>query len=399
MKKITKLLICVLIPLICFGNSIGEDNNGFAFALYSQFEDSEANIAISPYGIFSNLALLYFGAQGDTAQQIKNALHLSATGDKFLAAFQKHQQGLMKKAEFGYELSIANALFPHQGTHFLTAFKDLATQAFDAKLQSIDYEVPDSAVETINTWISEKTGGKINQLVSENEINKLTRLVVANAVYFQGNWVYPFDKGQGVFYPESGLRENVDTLKLLRPIPYYETKDFQAVAFPFRRIGTLQPFLECLLVLPKNNTSLSEIEKSLSPKQLDKILYSLEPAPVNAEVPKFCFSIKLELNDQLQKLGIKDAFNYGADFSKIDGMRDLFLNTVLHQTYFSFHEEGVTAAAATTSHLGLKSMPPPTEKAKDFIADHPFLFFIVDYHSRAILFMGRVANPTTDGCE
>lgn len=187
-------------------------------------------------------------------------------------------------------------------------------------------------------------------------------------------------------------------LDLMRSLPYYETGDFQALALPFRRVGTQQPFLECLLILPKENTSLSDIERSLNPKALDKILYSLEPIPVYAQIPKFCFSIRLELNQPLKELGIKDAFTYSADFSKIDGMRDLFLNTILHQTYFSFHEDGVTAAAATTSNLGVTSLPPQFEKKKDFIANHPFLFFIVDYHSRAILFMGRVANPKADEC-
>nr|NGX26678.1 hypothetical protein [Chlamydiota bacterium] len=131
-------------------------------------------------------------------------------------------------------------------------------------------------------------------------------------------------------------------------------------------------------------------------KTLDEILYSLEPTGINAHIPKFCFSKKLLLNDVLKKLGIKQAFSYKANFSKIDKMRDLFLNKVLHETYFSFHENGVTAASATTSNIGITSAPPIVEDAKDFIADHPFLFFIVDYHSRAILFMGRVSHPA--GC-
>lgn len=151
-----KFLISLLIPFFCFGNSVGEDNNAFSFALYSQIDREGKNVAISPYGIFSNLALLYVGAQGNTAKQLKNALHLSATGDKFTQAFQKHRLGLTKKAEYGYELSIANALFPHQGTHFLTKYKDLASTVFDAKLQSLDYEVPDSAIESINNWVMEK---------------------------------------------------------------------------------------------------------------------------------------------------------------------------------------------------------------------------------------------------
>ena len=389
-----KILLFFLLPFCCFAGSIGEDNNAFSMALFSQFQDEE-NLALSPYGIFSNLALLYFGSAEDTAREIKNALHISAKKDQFLSAFHKHLMHLTKETEHGYELSIANALFPHKGTHFLTRFKEIAAQDFDAKLQSVDFEVPDNALETINNWIDEKTRGKIKNLVTEQDIDKSTRLIVANAVYFQGAWAFPFRIHKGTFHPSMGNPIEVDMLHRIHAFPYYEDDEVQCLALPFARYGTQQPFLECLLILPKKE-SLPEIEKKLTAKTLDEILYSLEPTGINAHIPKFCFSKKLLLNDVLKKLGIKQAFSYQANFSKIDKMKDLFLNKVLHETYFSFHENGVTAASATTSNIGITSAPPIVEDAKDFIADHPFLFFIVDYHSRAILFMGRVSHPA--GC-
>jgi len=30
----------------------------------------------------------------------------------------------------------------------------------------------------------------------------------------------------------------------------------------------------------------------------------------------------------------------------------------------------------------------------DFVADHPFMFFVIEEVSRAILFVGRVLNPS-----
>lgn len=392
-----KFFFLIFMPWFCFAGSIGEDNNAFALGLFSQMDEKNENVAFSPYGIFSNLALLYCGAMKNTAQEIKNVLHISTTEEKFTKAFQKHFTGLSKKTEFGYELTLANALFPHQGTHFLTRFKDLATQTFDAQLRVIDYEKPDSAVETINRWVSQQTKGKIQDLVSEKEVDPSTRLIVANAVYFQGNWVYPLQKDRGFFFSPDKGKQEIETLRGLHTLPYHETSDLQCLGLPFSRHGTDQPFLECILILPKENT-LSQTEQSLTPQKLDELFYHLEPTGINAEIPKFCFSHKLQLDEALKKMGMKEAFTYQADFSKIDGMKDLYLNAVLHETYFSFHEDGVTAASATTSHIGVTAAPPQIEHALDFIADHPFLFFIVDYHSRAILFMGRVTNPEVDEC-
>ena len=171
----------------------------------------------------------------------------------------------------------------------------------------------------------------------------------------------------------------------------------QCLALPFIRKGTEQPFLECVLLLPKKD--LSTLEDKLSPQNFDTWLKKSTQTVVDAKIPKFCFSKKLLLNTPLKELGIVDAFGFQADFEKIDGMKDLYLNKVLHETFFSFHEEGVTAASATSSYIGIKSPPPPSENAIPFVADHPFLFFIVDVHSGAILFMGRVSNPQQDQCD
>lgn len=387
-----KILLFLLLPLFCFAGAIGEDNNAFAVSLYTHLADKEENLAFSPYGIFSNLALLYFGAADATAQEIQNVLHINGQPEKFLTSFEAHMKGLTQETDQGYYLSIANALFPHKGTHFMTKFQEIASQAFHAHLQSVDYEIPKSALETINGWIDKETRGKIPSILDEGSIDKSTRMIVANAVYFQGDWVYPFQTGQGDFTTIGGETITTDLLCRTHTFPYFEDESLQCLALPFNRHGTQQPFLECLLVLPKNQTTLTA-------KTIDDILYKLETKKVDARIPKFCFSKKIDLNDVLESMGMKRAFTYEADFSKIDGMKDLYLNSVLHETYFSFHENGVTAAAATTSNIGVTAMEPSDEEAIRFYADHPFLFFIVDYHSRAILFMGQVENPTEGECK
>jgi serine protease inhibitor len=397
---IKKFLLFFLCTIHCFANSVGENEQQFALALYSKIKKGEDNMAFSPYGIFSNLSLVYYGADGSTAKQLKSALHLSKTGKKFLEKFQLQMENLTQGGEFGYQLSIANGLFPHKGTLFLKKFEAIATDTFQAKLQGVDFDIPDSTLSTINGWVSEQTKGKITQLLGSDDINAATRMILANAVYFQGGWVSPFSPKQTTsrpFHPEGGASFNAPMLHQTHPFPYYEDEHVQCLALPFVREQTKQPFLECLLVLPKKGT-ISQLEEQLSPKLLDEWLFSSKSQPVDAYVPKFCFSKKLSLVDPLKSLGVTDAFSYFANFSKMNGMKDLLLSQVLHETYFSFHENGVTAASATTSEIGIKSAPPLNESPIPFIADRPFLFFIVDYHSRAILFMGRMMNPQTDVC-
>ena len=398
---IKKIFLSLFLTTFTFAQSVGDDNNKFAFALVSQLEEKSENLAFSPYGIFSNLALLYFGADGDTATQIKSVLHLSASDDLFLKAFHKHFHSLSHLSEWGYQLEIANALFSHKGTHFLKKYQEIATDYFDAKIQSIDYELPDSVLRIVNGWISEKTRGRIPELIHPEDIDASTRLMAINTVFFQGDWQYPFSPQMTAlspFYLESSSSAiDVEMVHQLHSFPYFENEEIQCVALPFARKDVHQPFLECIVILPKQR-SLDHLETNLNAENFAQWNQSLKPTYLDVKIPKFCFSKRLQLNTPLENLGMKDSFSYLANFSNINGMKDLHLQKVLHETYVSFHEKGLIAAAATSSQIGMKALPPSSQPPTLFVADHPFFFFIVDYHSQSILFMGRVTDPTKDVC-
>ena len=58
--------------------------------------------------------------------------------------------------------------------------------------------------------------------------------------------------------------------------------------------------------------------------------------------------------------------------------------------YVDVNEVGTEAAAITAVVLDTSAQPPPPM----FIANHPFIFIIQDDESGAILFMGRLSDPT-----
>ena len=54
------------------------------------------------------------------------------------------------------------------------------------------------------------------------------------------------------------------------------------------------------------------------------------------EIPRFKVETSLSLDESLKKIGITDAFTFGkADFSGINGNRELFIEKVFHKTYIS----------------------------------------------------------------
>ena len=92
-------------------------------------------------------------------------------------------------------------------------------------------------------------------------------------------------------------------------------------------------------------------------------------------------------------MGMTDAFNStNADFSGMDGRKDLYISSVVHKAFVDVNEEGTEAAAATGVVMTL-SAAMPANPIPVFRADHPFLFLIRDNHTGSILFFGRMMNP------
>jgi serpin B len=148
-----------------------------------------------------------------------------------------------------------------------------------------------------------------------------------------------------------------------------------------------------MVVLPGETNGLPQLEAELTPTLLESWAGSLPQREVHVYLPRFRMTAEFELQRQLAKLGMGVAFQGGAaDFSGLNGRRDLELSAVIHKAFVDVNEEGTEAAAATAVGVRLTAMPAPPPV---FRADHPFLFLIRDHQTRSILFLGRVTNPKT----
>jgi serpin B len=108
-------------------------------------------------------------------------------------------------------------------------------------------------------------------------------------------------------------------------------------------------------------------------------------------MPKYEFEAEFRLPDALRQLGMVEAFTSQADFSGMTGGRDLFISDVLHKAFVSVDESGTEAAAATAVIMKLTAMPAQPIQVD---VNRPFVFLIRDIETGAILFMGRVLDPS-----
>jgi serpin B len=170
---------------------------------------------------------------------------------------------------------------------------------------------------------------------------------------------------------------------------YVETEELQLLALPYQGNDLLM-----LVILPKENDGLSQIEGQLTNDNVTQWKSKLISREVNLAMPKFVMTDTLDLREVLSALGMTKAFELDiADFSGITSQEPLFISTARHIAYVDVNEEG-TEAAAVTTELWL-GMSVPEEPPVSFRADHPFLFMIQHRVTDSILFLGRVVSPQT----
>ena len=157
---------------------------------------------------------------------------------------------------------------------------------------------------------------------------------------------------------------------------------FQAVELPY-----ISGELSLVALLPRNIQGCAQLEAQLSPAFLARCLGEMKSLRVELFLPRFKVESGFKLKDRLGKMGMPDAFTPQADFSGMDGARDLFIAEVFHKAWVDVNEEGTEAAAATVVTAALRGVPsrPPA---------HPFIFCIRDTRSGSLLFLGRLADPT-----
>ena len=144
-----------------------------------------------------------------------------------------------------------------------------------------------------------------------------------------------------------------------------------------------------MILLPTEN--LDAIEPSFTAEKLNEYKSQMKETKLDSiSLPKFEFDTKYFMNDTLIALGMPTAFGMDADFSGMNGIRELFISAVIHQAYVKVDEKGTEAAAATAVIMDRMAAMP----RNIFRADHPFIFIIQEKDTGNILFMGRVTDPT-----
>jgi serpin B len=366
--------------------------NAFGLDLYLRLHAEGENLFFSPASTAYALSMTGVGARGPTADEMDRVLHLPADDAQVAAGFGGLMTALTAANEHA-TLNLANRLYGQRGFGFAPEYLALLERHYGAGLEQLDFGAdPDAARGAINAWVEEQTADKIQDLLPSGSLDDQTRLVLVNAIYFLGTWQEPFPAdatADAPFHRERGGDVPVPFMNVAGRFGYAEMDNVQILALPYKGGA-----LEMVLVLPSAGTPLTSIEKRLDAGLLAGWLAAPAPARVAVALPRLHLETKFDLAGALGAMGMPTAFTRAADFSgMMTGGEALRIDSVVHKAYLDVDEKGTEAAAATGIVIGVTSARP-VEELKVFTADRPFMLAIRHKASGAILFLGRVADPS-----
>jgi serpin B len=370
--------------------------NAFAIDVHRRLAAQGGNLVFSPSSVALALAMARAGARGQTAAQMDHVLRSLGADDHAAAANSldaalNARSGSFKDSagkSLDVALRIANAAFGQRGMPIDQAFLDALATRYGAGLHVVDYRAdPEGGRRAINGWVDERTEHRIKELIGPGVISTDTRLTLVNAIYLKAPWLVPFTDGATQLAAFTRPDQSTVQAQLMRrggSAPYAAGRGWQAVELPY--VGGS---LAMTVIVPDD---LAAFEAALTADQLGAIVSALKPRAVDLSVPRFGTETAAELAGLLKDLGMPLAFDPDqADFSGITSDEKLFISAVVHQANIDVDEKGTEAAAATAVVMDTTSIP------SDLVAlrvDRPFLFLLRDVPTGAIVFMGRVTDPT-----
>ncbi len=364
----------------------------FSIDLFHQLmEAKEENHFFSPYSIHQALSMTMNGNEGEVLDEFIQLLRYEGLSTEEANRAAKELTQFLKDLDLKVKLNIANAIWYREGYSVYPTFKEIVRNYYRAEIAALDMLNPQS-VNVINNWISQQTEGLIKEMVDEIPPNAVMYLV--NAIYFKGDWKYRFDPNKtqkAPFYISPSTEVEVDMMQLeaAATFRFHAGNNFSYFEIPYST-GQFS-----MGILTGTNHNLGEVLDQLTFENLESWREQAVETNFILKMPKFKMSKKLEnMKEDLNAMGLQKPFYFHPDnFTLLfeNPHDELKISRVIHDAFIEVDEVGTEAAAATVVEIVERVSLPAGPSI--ITLDQPFIFFIQEKHSGAILFMGKLGNP------
>ena len=327
--------------------------NDLGFNMFRKVGANE-NILLSPLGMTYALGLINNGAGGETRKQIQKVLGCGDTGATTINSFCRKMLTEAPRIDRLTNMEITNEFFSPKSSPPKPTFTKVAKDIYDTKF-------------------------------NESESDQLTFTLV-NTIYFKGIWEDKFRKvntQDEMFKGEDGKEQTVPMMQQTSQFFYTENDLCQTLCLPYSN-GAYQ----MIVLLPKEGKTIQEVAQSLTAASWEKMYDQMQSVRVEVKLPRFESESEVNLTRMMTSL-MPNAFSMKkADFSNLFDLASC-IKMIMQKGHIKVDETGTEATVATLLQgriAGLDLAPPETIP---FHATHPFLYFIREWSTGAIFFIGQ----------
>lgn len=375
-------------------SEVMEAGNDFSFGLLREIaqEKDYRNIFLSPISAHIATCMLANGATGETYSQIVNTLGYDGFSiDDVNSAYRTLLEGL-KRVDTSTELDIANSIWVKDDFPVSSDYVSDMAEIYDAYVKNLDFK-SSSAIKTINSWCSQKTGKMIPSAI--DRIEDETVMLLMNAVYFKGKWKERFsgsDTYDEEFTTLGGQKQQRDFMHITKQFKYSQDEDgrVRMCEIPYGNGGFVMD-----VVLPDTDIDFREFIAGMTGEKWKDMFTYTGSHEVVLSLPKFKLESNYELTDALMAMGMELPYDKDkADLKKMcsDPLWQLWVGKTTQKSVIEVDEKGTKAATVTTHHVKGETAAGPPAGRVVFKADHPFLFLIRETTSDTILFIGTLTD-------
>jgi len=366
---------------------IGYNANAFTFDFLRAAcakEDAGKNLFLSPFSIQMALAMTAAGAAGDTQTEMYDALRFSGFSGAEVGGFYRTIIPALQDVDNTTTFEIANSFWSKSYIPVKDDYKKDIADNFFAEVRTLPGDSK-TATGQVNGWCSEKTHGMIQKIV--DEVPESTVVALMNALYFKGMWSDPFDKelsrDDKFTNWDGSSKRTVFMNRTFNSAMVYSDEYVEAMSVPYGNKAYAMT-----IVVPRDGSTPEKVLAGLDAEKwamyrdggsIYRTEFSMPRFEEEYAAEKLCIEI-------LQDMGMEKAFTTEANFSQMS-IVPMCIDEVRHKAKVKVDEEGTEAAAVTYIGMRVTSVGPGA-KTFYFKADRPFLYFISEQSTGAILFAG-----------
>lgn len=355
-------------------------------------QDTECHFVTSGLSAWSLISTISLGAMEETLTEIAYVLRMhphKCFSDKYNQITSK-----LTTNTNGNILERSSAILVDKTMDVNADFYSDVARTGVCNIEILPFNEAVYTAAYVNDLVSKATHEAIDEIVTANDIEDASILII-DALYFKGAWKYQFpysDTEISAFYNEKGDQigdVNLMYMDGIFNVTFVKQIQAQVLEMPYGEDNRFS----MLIILPNTDVTINNVIDNLRLISLRTIfvLFSRhEPENVAVQIPRFKISSDINnLKELLMDMGLRKMFDRSeANFDALSEDADLFVSNLIQKADIEVTEDGTVASAASEAEFESRMLP------RQFVANKPFVFMIVDRNTEIPLFTGAYSVPT-----